>query len=166
MILFRLFLDETDEGVLGRAGMWRYDREDQTLETVWLGKANWVQVKPRSAVVVKCAREGPVVEPLLAPHGLAARLLWLAGVPKAARCRSREVFDRLVESWEGPPLEHLGGQGWQVARTTGPEGREAAIAGWVDPRSAPKELRRMIRACGKNDVPEWYIKELVGNLWK
>lgn len=161
---FKLFLKDGESGQLGRGGEWNY--KDNVLEINWYGEKSWHLVMPGTALLVRLGDEGgPVIRRLEAPKTYPAKLLWLCGVPKVARCKSREQYDKLVESHSDSPVQHLGGAGWQIAMGLGPEGRDYIVAGWVDPGISNKQRRQMLERCG-TFAPDWYVDKLMSQKWR
>jgi len=159
MAWFKLFLDEPVVGSLGKGGTYHY--EDGVLEVGWWNKKSWHSLPPQSAVIVKCER-GPIqVVPLTVPKGYCAKILWLCGVPAAARCKSVAEYDGKVAACKVSGVKHECGQGWQIASVTDLKGRRFVVAGWVDPKITEKNRRKMIRTCG-TFAPDWYIRKVLG----
>ena len=162
MGVFKLFLDEPVVGSLGKGG--RYHYEDHVLEVEWYGHKSWHSMPPKSGVVVKCRRGCVEVDVLEAPRSFGGKVLWLVGVPKAARFKSMEIYEKMLEGISGPEVKREGNQHWQIARAIAEDGRKVVLAGWVDSRIPSKQLRKMVRTLG-TFAPDWYIERLLGSRW-
>lgn len=160
---FKLFLKEDCSGRLGRGGEYNY--EDGVLMLKWYGEPSWHYVAPGSAVLVTLGDDVVEIDGLQAPKTYPGKLLWLCGVPRVARCKSREEYDGLVEGHTDSPVRHLGGAGWQVAKGLGPEGRDYIVAGWVSAKITNKQRRQMLEQCG-TFAPDWYVDKLLQQKWE
>lgn len=155
---YKLYLRGPCSGHLGRGADYRY--EDGVLELIWYGESSWHPVKAGHGVLLKLDERGWDVRGLTPPQTREDRLMWLCGIPKVARCASREDYDALVERYDGGPVRHMGGRGWQVAESLTPEGRIWIVAGWVEPRIGGKAARQMLRTMG-SAAPSWYVEQIM-----
>ena len=159
---FKMFLKDDCQGRLGRGGEYTY--EDGALEITWYGDRSIHFVEPGSAVMLTLDDGMSDIHRLKAPKSYPNKLLWLCGVPRAARCKSPAEYDTMVEGHECSPVRHLGGKGWQIAMGLGPEGRDYIVAGWVDPKISTRERTRMLKTCG-TFAPDWYVEQLMLRKW-
>lgn len=155
---YKLYLREPCSGHLGPGGAYRY--EDGVLELLWYGESSYHPVRPGNGVLLKLDERGWDVRGLTPPKTREDRLLWLAGVPKVARCASREAYDAMVDRHDGGPVRHVGGRDWQVAESLTPEGRIWIVAGWVAPRIGGRAAREMLRRMG-SAAPAWYTDRIM-----
>lgn len=160
---YKLFLKDDCSGRLGKGGEYTY--EDGVLEINWYGEKSWHPVRPESALLVTLDDGETEIRRLDAPKTYPAKLLWLCGVPRVARCKSLAEYDTMVEGHKDSPVQHLGGEGWQIAKGLGPEGRDYIVAGWVDPKISNKQRRKMLEHCG-TFAPDWYVDKLLRRKWE
>ena len=153
----RLFLDEPDEGQVGKSTKYKYD--DGLLEINWHGERTWFYFPRKSAVLVKCEGTMPDVVPIIVPTNFRWRTLWLCGVPKKGRCGSRAEF--AAKSMENPPHRIREGEGWKVAWRLRKDGQEEIYLGWISGRINDREVSRMVEACHVT-APRWFVREVLG----
>lgn len=157
-MVHRLYLDEPCQGRLGKSTEYAY--EDGVLEIRWCGEQSWHYFPPKTAVVVKCRGCMPEVEPVMLPKAWRWRVLWLCGVPKNGRCGTMEEYEAIVRAHQGGPVRHEGGQGWQIARALGTNGRDYVVAGYAAHNLREAEARKMIRSCHV-EAPEWFVNQVL-----
>ena len=164
---YRLYLDETCEGTVGRGTEYHY--EDEVLEIDWYGEKAFHHVPERSGVMVICRGSMPEVFQMYPPYGYRQKLMWLCGVPKDRRTVRRADFEALLERerMAGATTYRYGGPGWEITWARMPDGRaggrgrgEYIAAAWVDSRIRGKHIRKMLE-CSKSEVPEWYVRKVL-----
>lgn len=156
---YRLYLDEPCEGHLGMSTHYVY--EDDVLEIRWCGEKQWHHLPAQSAVIVQCNGCKPEVVPLQWPKVFRWRVMWLCGVKKRGRCSTMDEYFEVCKRFDPKKLRHIGSKGWRVALHTGQNGREHAVAAWIDGRLTNSEVNKMVDACNLN-VPDWLRKQVLG----
>lgn len=156
MYKYKLFLKEPETGRLGRGGAYAYDG-DGLLELTWYGESSYHAIAP-GGWLVQLDEEGRDVRRLQVPKARAGRVMWLCGIPKAARCRTLTEYDEMAAAFVGGPVEHIGGPHWQAARCLDGRGRAYIVAAWVDMRIGWGEAQEMMRQVGCI-APEWFVRK-------
>lgn len=155
---YKLFLKDTESGRLGRGGEYSYDG-DGLLELQWYGETSYHAIAP-GGWLVQLDDEQRDVRRLQVPKARAGRVMWLCGIPAAARCKTLAEYDEMAAGYLTGPVEHIGGPRWQVARARGDQGREYIVAAWVDMRIGRQEADRMMEQLG-SIAPEWFVDKLL-----
>lgn len=156
---YRLYLDEPCEGRLGMSTHYVY--EDDVLEIRWCGERLRHHLPQPAAVLVRCEGCMPEVVPMQWPKVFRWRVMWLCGVKKRGRCATMSEYDEVCRGFDKDMLRHIGGKGWQMALHTGKNGREHAVAAWINGHMSNEEVRKMVIASGVT-TPEWFQKQVLG----